>query len=129
MDPRADRDMSGIGRQPEDRRGTGATVSSNQTVREVMTPEPRSLPSSATVLDAAKLMRENDIGDVVVTENNRICGIVTDRDIVVRVLAEKSNPATVTVGEISSRNPCTISPMATVGEAVQMIRDNAIRRL
>jgi CBS domain-containing protein len=107
----------------------GSRVSQRQSIRDVMTPAPRALDTSAAVMDAAEFMRESDIGDVIVLEEDHLCGIVTDRDIVVRVLAEGANPATVTVGEICSRDLTTISPMASVGDAVRLIRDKAIRRL
>lgn len=116
------RDKSG-----EPREGRG--MPQGQTVRDVMTPEPASLDSSASVLDAARLMRENDIGDVVIVDGDQVCGIVTDRDIVVRVLSEGTDPAGVTVGDICSRELTTIAPTASVNEAVRLIREKAIRRL
>jgi len=94
-----------------------------------MTPEPKILEATASVMDAAELMRESDIGDVVVLEDDELCGIVTDRDIVVRVLAEGSDPAMVTVGEICSRELTTIPPTASIGDAVRLFREKAIRRL
>jgi len=94
-----------------------------------MTPEPKILEATASVMDAAELMRESDIGDVVVLEDDQLCGIVTDRDIVVRVLAEGSDPAMVTVGEICSRELTTIPPTASIGDAVRLFREKAIRRL
>ena len=78
-------------------------VSRGQSVRDIMTPEPATLEATATVMHAAELMREQDIGDVVVLEDDRLYGILTDRDIVVRVLAERNDPAAVTVGEVCSR--------------------------
>jgi len=94
-----------------------------------MTPEPEALEATATVMHAAELMREKDIGDVVVMEDDRLYGILTDRDIVVRVLAERSDPSAVTVGEVCSRVLTTIAPTASLGEAVRHIREKAIRRL
>jgi CBS domain-containing protein len=94
-----------------------------------MTSRPEALEATATVMDAAELMRERDIGDVVVLEDDRLYGILTDRDIVVRVLAEGGDPAAVTVGEICSRDLTTISPTASLGTAVRLIREKAIRRL
>lgn len=107
----------------------GARVPQEQSVRDVMTPEPKVLEATASVIDAAELMRESDIGDVVVLEDDQLCGIVTDRDIVVRVLAEGSDPAMVTVGEICSRELTTIPPTASIGDAVRLFREKAIRRL
>jgi CBS domain-containing protein len=107
----------------------GARVPQEQSVRDVMTPEPMVLEATASVMDAAELMRASDIGDVVVLEDDQLCGIVTDRDIVVRVLAEGSDPAMVTVGEICSRELTTIPPTASIGDAVRLFREKAIRRL
>jgi len=94
-----------------------------------MTPDLKSLEATASVRAAAELMRESDIGDVVVLENNRLCGIVTDRDIVVRVLADGSDPGMVTVGDICSRELTTVPPTASIDDAVRLIRQKAIRRL
>ena len=64
----------------------------DQSIRDVMTPNPSAISRSASILDAAELMRRNDIGDVIVLEEDRLFGILTDRDIVVRGLAERSAP-------------------------------------
>jgi CBS domain-containing protein len=104
-------------------------IPQDECVRDVMTPLPRVLDTSASVMDAAEIMRNSDIGDVVVLEGGRLYGILTDRDIVVRVLAEGSDPATVRVGQVCSRELTTIPPTASVGEAVRLIREKAIRRL
>jgi CBS domain-containing protein len=104
-------------------------VPRDESVRDVMTPLPRALDTSASVMDAAEIMRDADIGDVVVLEDRRLYGILTDRDIVVRVLAEGSDPATVSVGQVCSRELTTIPPTASVGDAVRLIREKAIRRL
>jgi CBS domain-containing protein len=98
-------------------------------IQDLMTPDLKALEASASVRAAAELMRESDIGDVVVLENNRLCGIVTDRDIVVRVLAEGNDPGMVTVGEICSRELTTVPPTASIDDAVRLIRQKAIRRL
>jgi CBS domain-containing protein len=98
-------------------------------IQDLMTPDLKALEATASVRAAAELMRESDIGDVVVLENNRLCGIVTDRDIVVRVLADGSDPGMVTVGEICSRELTTVPPTASLDDAVRLIRQKAIRRL
>ena len=105
------------------------TSSHKQSIQDVMTPDPKILEATASVRDAAELMRESDIGDVVVLENNQLCGIVTDRDIVVRVLADGDDPAMVTVGEICSRELTTVPPTASIDDVVRLIREKAIRRL
>jgi CBS domain-containing protein len=111
------------------RRSRTARPEMNQSIRDIMTPAPRTLDSSASIVDAAVLMRKEDIGDVVVLKDDRLCGILTDRDIVVRALAERGDPAGVTVGEICSRELTSIPPTASIGDAVRLIRDRAIRRL
>ncbi len=101
----------------------------DQSIRDVMTPSPCAIQASASVMEAAQLMRGNDIGDVIVLEGERLCGILTDRDIVVRALAEGMDPETASVGDICSRELTTIEPSASVGQAVRIMRDKAIRRL
>jgi CBS domain-containing protein len=100
-----------------------------QKVRDVMTPNPITLPASATAVDAAMAMRNDDVGDVIVLENGRILGIVTDRDIVVRGLAVGRHPAQTTLGEICSRDLTLVSPMDEVASAIALMREKAIRRL
>ncbi len=101
----------------------------NQSIRDVMTPNPCAISPTTSVLEAAQIMRGNDIGDVIVLKDDRLFGILTDRDIVVRALAEGADPETTPVGEICSRELTTIEPSASVGEAVRLMRDKAIRRL
>jgi CBS domain-containing protein len=87
------------------------------------------MSETASVIEAARAMRDSDIGDVIVMESNKVCGIVTDRDIVVRAIADGQDPATATLGDICSRDLTTLSPIDTVEDAVQMMRDKAVRRL
>src|SRR6266702_1767058 len=101
----------------------------NNDVRDIMTPNPHTIESTVSVMNAAQLMRRSDIGDVIVLEDKRLFGILTDRDIVVRALAEGRDPETTPVGDICSRELTTIEPSASVGEAVRLMRDRAIRRL
>jgi len=98
-------------------------------LREIMTQKPVTLQTSDTIVAAARSMRDANIGDVVVLENGQVRGILTDRDIVVRALAEGRDPARTTVGDICSRELTTLSPQDTIGNAVAVMRDKAIRRL
>jgi CBS domain-containing protein len=100
-----------------------------QQIRELMTPNPVALPGTASVHEAARAMRDAQIGDVIVIENNQVCGIVTDRDIVVRILAETRDPATTTLADICSHSIVTVTPTESVEEAVRLMRTHAIRRL
>ena len=100
-----------------------------QCVGDIMTRPPRTLDVTASVMDAATVMREGDFGDVVVLEEGQLCGILTDRDIVVRVLATGDDPSTVRVGDVCSRVLVAVSESDGIGDAVRLIRAKAVRRL
>jgi CBS domain-containing protein len=100
-----------------------------QQIRELMPPNPVSLLGTASVREAARAMRDADIGDGIVIENNQIGGIVTDRDIVVRAVAEARDPATTTLADLCSHPLVTVTPTDSVEHAVQLMRNKAIRRL
>jgi CBS domain-containing protein len=104
-------------------------MAKHTTVQDVMTQDPITLPPSASLLDAAKTMRDMGIGDVVVADGDEVIGIVTDRDIVVRALAEGRDPHTTTLMDITSRELTTVSPDDPIETAVRLIRERAIRRL
>jgi CBS domain-containing protein len=98
-------------------------------VRELMRPNPVVLPASASVSKAAHAMRDRNIGDVIVEKGGKLCGIVTDRDIVVRALAEGKDPNKTSLDEICSHEVATLTPDATTEEAVTIIRHKAVRRI
>src|SRR4030095_14586289 len=100
-----------------------------QQIRDVMTPNPVSLPGTASVHEAARAMRDGDIGDVIVIEDNRVCGIVTDRDIVVRTVAEAQDPATTTLADICRHAVVTVTPTARVEEAGRLMCTPVSRRV
>ena len=100
-----------------------------QHIRDLLTPTPVSMPGPASVPEAARAMRDADIGDVIVIEHNQVCGIVTDRDIVVRTVAEAQDPDTTTLADICSHALLTVTPTDSVEHAVRLMRTHAIRRL
>ena len=100
-----------------------------QTISELMTPNPTVYPATASLADAARAMRDTDVGDVLVERDGTLCGIVTDRDIVVRAVAEDRNPSEVRLGDICSRDLATLAPDDSVEDAIQLMRDKALRRL
>ena len=100
-----------------------------QQIRDVMTPNPVSLSGTASVHEAARAMQDGDMGDVIVIEHDRVCGIVTDRDIVVRTIAEAQDPATTTLADICSHRLLIVAPTDSIEEAVRLMRTHAIRRL
>jgi CBS domain-containing protein len=100
-----------------------------ESVRDFMTKNPRSLESGASVVDAARLMRDEDAGIIPVVEGDTLVGTVTDRDIAVRVVAEGKSPESVTVGEIASRDLVTIDPQQELDEALRLMARHRVRRL
>jgi CBS domain-containing protein len=101
-----------------------------QKVREVMTPHPVTLAPDATLVDAARQMRAKDIGDVlVVGGDGRLRGIVTDRDIVVRALADGLSADSTTLGEVCSPDLAVVAPDDDSDRAVELMRDRAVRRV
>src|SRR5215475_7410785 len=100
-----------------------------QLVRDIMTTAVIGLGEEASLVEAARHMRLNDIGDVLMLDGDAVLGIVTDRDIVVRALAADRDPATTTLREVATRDPVTIGPDEPAAYAVQLMRDGALRRL
>jgi CBS domain-containing protein len=98
-------------------------------IRDVMTTDLVTVSRDATAVDAAKAMRDNNIGPVLVVEGDQICGIVTDRDITVEAVAAGKDPSTTKVIDLCTTNVQTVSPDTSVDEAVQLMKDNSIRRL
>src|SRR5262245_28642929 len=99
-------------------------------VREVMTADPECVSTSDTTDKAAKVMRDKDIGSVVVTQNGgSVAGIVTDRDIVVRAVADAKHPEETKVEDVCSTNPTTVSADDSIADAIKCMRDENIRRV
>jgi CBS domain-containing protein len=98
-------------------------------VKDVMTRDVTACEPSATVKEAAGLMARDDIGPVPVVEDGRLTGIVTDRDIVIRVVAEGRDPNTTTVGEIATKDIVTVSPDDDLEDALRLLAENQVRRL
>jgi CBS domain-containing protein len=98
-------------------------------INEVMTRDVRACEPNATVADAAKVMAQEDVGPVPIVEDGRLVGIVTDRDIVVRVVAEGRDPNATTVKEIASTDLVTVSPGDDLDEALKLLAERQVRRL
>jgi CBS domain-containing protein len=96
-----------------------------------MTPDPVAMIESESLLNAAKAMREEDIGDVIVLDDTtaRVKGIATDRDLVVRAVAEGLDPAETTLAVICSEELVFVAPDDPIDKAARLMRDGAIRRL
>ena len=98
-------------------------------VADVMTRQVVYLPEATMLDEAAQVMRDRGIGDVVVTRGPTMVGLVTDRDIVVRAIAENLPPRTTSLGDITSHELIMVEQSATVDEAVQAMRERGVRRL
>ncbi|MGW4498517.1 CBS domain-containing protein [Micromonospora sp. NPDC004336] len=98
-------------------------------VSDVMTRQVIYLPAETTLDEAARVMKEADIGDVVVTDGATLAGMLTDRDIVVRAVAERSDPASTTIGSIITREVVMIEQHSTAAEAAALMRERGIRRV
>jgi CBS domain-containing protein len=98
-------------------------------IRDVMTEDLVALPVDATVVDASREMDRRDIGDVLVVDGERLVGMVTDRDIVVRAVAQGRDPNEIRLGDVATTDIQTLTPDADLGEAVAIMRQAAVRRV
>jgi CBS domain-containing protein len=95
----------------------------------VMTTDPRTVDTDDSIQDAARVMRDGDVGDALVAKGGQVKGIVTDRDIAVRCVAEGKDPSGTPVSEVYTSNVVTLSPDQSVDEAIKLMRQNDVRRL
>jgi CBS domain-containing protein len=97
-------------------------------IRDVMTPSPRTVESSAPVQEAAKIMRDEDVGAIPIVENGSLVGIVTDRDIALNVVAEGKDGST-PVTQIAAGDLVTIDPDQSLDEGLRLMAQHQVRRL
>jgi CBS domain-containing protein len=109
--------------------GREAQIMARTSVADVMTRRVVYLSGDTTLDEAAQAMRDQQIGDVVVTHGPTIAGLVTDRDIVVRAIAEGLSPQATTLAAIATREMIMVEQAATVEEAVRAMREREVRRL
>ncbi|CCK31930.1 oxidoreductase [Streptomyces davaonensis JCM 4913] len=99
-------------------------------IRDVMSPGAVAVEPMTTVEKAARLMSEQNVGDVLVAYDCDLFGVLTDRDIVVRAVAEGADPHTAAVGSVCSKPPVvTVTPDDTTDRALELMREYAVRRL
>ncbi|WP_369232024.1 CBS domain-containing protein [Streptomyces sp. R21] len=98
-------------------------------VREVMTPGVAAVRPDASLVEAAQLMRAQDIGDVLVTSDHQVIGVLTDRDITLRAVADGVDPLTVSAQAVCTPDPVVVGPDDAVTAAITLMRDHAVRRL
>ena len=99
-----------------------------KTVGELMTRDPVLLEPTATVRDAARMMRDRDIGTVLVADKGQLVGVLTDRDIVVRGMAQADDATRMPIMEIASRELTALAPGDSVDKAVKLMRSHTLRR-
>ena len=101
-----------------------------QSIAEIMTRAPSTVDLSDSATQTARVMRDDDIGDVlVVRPGGTVFGIVTDRDLALRVVAEGLDPSTVQVEDICSRQVIGVSSRDSIDQAAEKMREHAVRRL
>ncbi len=100
-----------------------------KTVNEVMTHDPRTVETTANLVEVAVEMRDGDVGAVLVVEEGRVRGIVTDRDLVVRSMASGRDPHATPVGSLCSKNLVSVTPDQSIDDAIQLIREHNVRRI
>ena len=98
-------------------------------IRELMSSNPCAIDADKPVAYAAKMMKQEDVGLAPVVEGDRLVGTLTDRDIVVRVVAEGKDPQTVAVREVASTDLVTVDPQQDLDEALQLMASKQVRRL
>jgi CBS domain-containing protein len=98
-------------------------------VHQAMSPTPRTVSRSDSVVSAARVMEEEDVGSLPVVDLGFPVGIVTDRDITIRVVAQGMDPNAITVGEIASDNPYYVTPDEGLDEALELMAYRQVRRL
>jgi CBS domain-containing protein len=99
------------------------------TVKDVMTSSPTSIPSDEPVVEAARRMQSEDVGSLPVVTEDQLVGMITDRDIVLQVVAKDLDPNKVPVGEVASERPVTADPNEPLDAALQRMAKEQVRRL
>jgi CBS domain-containing protein len=100
-----------------------------ESVRDAMTESPRTIGRDSTVVEAAKIMRDEDVGIVPIVDGDKLVGTLTDRDIAIRVVAEGKDPNTTKAEEVASREIVTIDPQQDLDEALRLMARHQVRRL
>jgi CBS domain-containing protein len=101
----------------------------HKTVQDVMAKRPRTIEPSTALMEAARLMRDEDVGSLPIVEGDRLTGILTDRDIAVRAVAEGRDPESTTARDVASRELVTVDPQQPLEEAARLMAEHQVRRL
>jgi CBS domain-containing protein len=98
-------------------------------IEDLVKKPPVSLPADARCIEAAEAMREQNVGSIVVAEGGKPLGVITDRDLVVRVMARNEDPGELTVGEVMSKDPGFVFRTRSIDEVVATMRQLGVRRI
>jgi CBS domain-containing protein len=98
-------------------------------IRDVMTSNPSTIEPSTPLHEAARLMRDQDVGSLPIVEGDRLFGMLTDRDIAIRAVAEGKDATSTTAQEIASRQVVTVDPEQSLDEALRLMASHQVRRL
>ena len=101
----------------------------DQSISDIMARDLSTVESGSTISEAARLMRDNDTGAIIVTNGDRMSGLLTDRDIAVRAVADGRDPDSTTAGDIASTDVISIEPSSSIGDAIKAMREANIRRV
>ena len=98
-------------------------------VKDVMTPQPTAIASDAPVVEAARRLSSEDVGSLPVVDGDKLVGMITDRDIVLHVVAKDLDPHKVTISDVCSENPVVAEPDESLDDALQRMASEQVRRL
>jgi len=99
------------------------------TIREAMTSNPSTVQPGTPIAEAAQVLKNEDAGVVPVVQGDQLVGMLTDRDIVIRVIAEGKDPQSTTVEQIATKQLVTIDPQQNLDEALRLMAQHQVRRL
>jgi CBS domain-containing protein len=100
-----------------------------QSIRDIMTTNPRTIEPSTPIFEAARIMRDENVGSLPITDGKQLWGTITDRDITIRAIAEGRDPQGTRVQEIASRDLVTVDPQQNLDEALRLMAQHQVRRL
>jgi CBS domain-containing protein len=100
-----------------------------QTIRDIMTKDVQTVNPESTIKDAAQLMKSNDFGSLPVCEGRKVVGMITDRDIAIRGVAEGRDPGSTRVGEVMTKEIVSVRETSDLKEAERIMHDRQLRRL
>ena len=100
-----------------------------KTIRDVMTSNPCTIDADKDIVYAAKMLKDEDVGVAPIVEGDQLIGVLTDRDIAIKVVAEGRDPQTTKVRDIASKDIVTIDPQQNLDEALRLMAQHQVRRL